>query len=59
MIVTLLNQDSDITEDSRRDVLKRTTARLIKTLGITGAISFALNNHWAGVLMEIERNRLS
>lgn len=57
--MALLYQDNEITEDARSDVLKQTTARLVKTLGIKGAISFALKHHWAGVLMEIERNRLS
>ena len=52
-------QDNDISEETRSDLLKTTTAQLIEKLGIKGAISFALKNHWAGVLMEIERNRLS
>ena len=42
-----------------RGVGKTTTARLIEKLGTKGAISFALKHHWASVLMEIERNRLS
>lgn len=57
--MALLYQDREISEDVRSDVLKQTTARLVQTLGIKGALSFALKNHWAGVLMEIERNRLS
>ncbi len=57
--MALLYQDRDIPESTRSDVLKATTARLIEKLGIKGAISFALKHHWAGVLMEIERNRLS
>ncbi|WP_282604559.1 hypothetical protein [Pelagibius sp. Alg239-R121] len=57
--MALLYQDSEITDEGRSNVLKKTTARLIETLGKKGAISFALKNHWAGVLMEIERNRLS
>ena len=57
--MALLHYDDDILEASRKDVLKQTTERLIQTLGMKGAISFALKNHWAGVLMEIERRRLS
>ncbi len=57
--MALLYHDDDILEAGRRDVLTQTTQNLIQKLGMKGAISFALKNHWAGVLMEIERNRLS